>query len=139
MNYKKINNKYVIRMDRGEELVSSLKRFCSENNIKLGSVTGLGATDKVTIGLFIMDEKRFKSKEFTGDFEITSLVGNISTMNGETYIHLHANIGDIEHRVFGGHLASAVISATAEIFVDTIDGEVDRVFDEESGINLLKL
>lgn len=135
MKYKKFNNKYVVRVDKDEELVSSLKRFCIENNIKLGSVTGIGATNKATIGIFVIDEKRYVSKELTGDHEITALAGNISTMNGEVYLHLHATLGDSEHRAFGGHLTSAVISATSEIIVDAIDGEVEREFNEKVGIN----
>ncbi len=44
--------------------------------------------------------------------EITSLVGNISQMNGEVYLHIHINLANEENKVFGGHLTSAIISAT---------------------------
>ncbi len=59
-------------------------------------------------------------------------------MKGETYIHLHINICDKELKSFGGHLNSAIVSATCEIIIDSIQGEVDREFSEEIGLNLLK-
>ena len=52
-------------------------------------------------------------------------------------MHLHFSAGDSAGRVFGGHLNSAVISATAEIFVRTLCGAVGRRFDEGIGLNLL--
>ena len=38
----------------------------------------------------------------------------------------------------GGHLNSARISATCEMFIYIIDGEVDRFKDESTGLNLFK-
>jgi len=139
MLIKKFGNKYVIRIDKGEEIIETLKTFCKSNNIKLGSISGIGAANKIVLGLFETDTKKYLSQEFVGDFEIVPLAGNISTMKGETYLHLHANIADIKHNSFGGHLTSAVVSATFEVIIDTIDGEVDRKFSNEIGLNLLEL
>ncbi|MEG6617111.1 PPC domain-containing DNA-binding protein [Peptococcaceae bacterium 1198_IL3148] len=138
MEYNRFGNKIVLRLDKGEEVVQSIKTICAENDIKLGSITGLGAVNKVVIGLFETDIKHYHSQEFTGDMEITSLIGNISRMNGEVYLHCHATLGNKEFNIIGGHLNSAVISATGEIIIDIIDGEVDREFSEEIGLNLIK-
>ena len=138
MEYRKFGDKYVIRMDKGEEIVNTLMNFCKEQGIKLGKVSAIGAVNKATIGLFKTSEKKYYSSELTGDFEITGLNGNISTMIGETYLHLHIGIADEKHNVYGGHLNSAVVSATCEMIVDVIDGEIDREFSEEIGLNLIK-
>jgi len=138
MEYKKFGNTYVVRMDKGEEIVSTLKEFCQQQNIILGSIKGIGAVDKATIGLFKTDEKKYYSVELNGSYEITSLLGNISTMNGEVYLHLHINLSDEHYKTYGGHLNSAIISATGEIIIEAIDGMVDREFSHEEGLNLLK-
>lgn len=138
MEYRKFGDKYVIRMDKGEEIVNTLMNFCKEQGIKLGKVSAIGAVNKATIGLFKTSEKKYYSSELTGDFEITGLNGNIFTMKGETYLHLHISIADEKHNVYGGHLNSAVVSATCEMIVDVIDGEIDREFSEEIGLNLIK-
>ena len=138
MEFRKFGNKYVLRLEKGEEVVESIKKLCKENNIKLGAISGIGATNKAVVGLFETGSKEYHSKELTGNMEITGLVGNISEKDGEVYLHLHITLADQNHNVFGGHLNSAVISATGEIIIDAIEGNVDREFDEEIGLNLFK-
>lgn len=138
MQHAKFGNKYFLRLDKGEEIVESLKSFCEKNNVKLGQITGLGATNRVTVGLFDPEKKEYHSKEFTGNFEIAPLTGNITTMAGRVYLHLHINICDTEHNSFGGHLNSAVVSATFEAIIEKFDGTVEREMDPQIGLNLLK-
>lgn len=139
MFYKKFDSKYVIRLEKGEEIVASLKKFCTENGIKAGSVQGIGASNNLSIGFFKTAEKKFYPREFKGDYEITSLMGNISTFNGEPVLHLHINIADSDHHVHGGHLNSAVISVTFEIILDSINTEIKRAPNQETGLNLMDL
>ena len=60
-------------------------------------------------------------------------------MNDEYYCHMHLSAGNDQGQVFGGHLNKAIVSATCEMVIQIINGEVDRYFDEEVGLNLLKL
>ncbi len=57
-------------------------------------------------------------------------------MDGEFYSHLHMSAGDEIGKVFGGHLNRAIVSATCEMVIYIIDGEVDRKFDSDIGLNL---
>ena len=52
MKHAKIGSKYFVRIDKGEEVVASLHKFCTDNGLKLGSVIGIGAADRITIGVF---------------------------------------------------------------------------------------
>ena len=136
---KKFNNKIIVRIDKGEEIVESLEKVCKDNNITLGSISGIGATDKVKIGLFDVSTKKYHSKELIGNYEIAPLSGNISTINNEIYLHLHINLCDSNHNSFGGHLNSCIVSATFECIIDIIDGKIDRKFDEAIGLNLIEI
>lgn len=138
MIYKKFNNKYIVRLNVGEDIVESVKKFAQEQNIKFGTVTGIGAVNKAKIGLFNTETKEYQSTILEEDMEIVSLAGNITEMNGEPYIHLHIALANSEHNVKAGHLNMAVISATGEIIIEAIDGYVDREFDDDIGLNLLK-
>lgn len=138
MEYRRFGNTIVARIDRGEEILSQIKEIASKENIKLASVNALGATNDFTVGVFNISEKKYRANHFQGDFEIVSLHGNINTMSGEFYAHIHMSAGNERCEVFGGHLNRAIVSATCEMIINIIDGEVDRRFDEASGINLFE-
>ena len=36
MMSKKIDDRYILRLDRGEKIIENIKGFCTKNNIKLG-------------------------------------------------------------------------------------------------------
>ncbi|NOR17859.1 DUF296 domain-containing protein [candidate division WOR-3 bacterium] len=139
MDYKKIGEKVFVRIDSGEEIVETLTQVCKNLDITAGTITGIGATDKAIVGLFDVKTKKYHSKELVGDHEIAPVYGNISTMNNEVYLHLHVNLCNSEHKYFGGHLTSAVVSATFEAVIDIINGKIERAFDATTGLNILKL
>ena len=138
MEYKRFNNTIVARLDRGEEILTEIEKIAKAESIKLAKVSAIGAVNDFTVGVYDVDKKEYKANSFTGDFELLSLLGNIYTMNGEYYCHLHMSAGNEKGEVFGGHLNRAVISVTCEMFIDIIDGTVDREHDDSIGINLFK-
>lgn len=138
MEAKAAGKHWIVRIDKGEEIVATLERFCRDKAIRLGTVSGIGATNRATIGLFKTRTKEYFRKELVGDHEITNLAGNISRMNDEVYLHLHVNLSDSNYHTFGGHLNSAVVSATCEVAIHVLDGEVGREFSEEIGLNLYR-
>ncbi len=139
MHYKRFRNKIFIRIDRGEEIVESLEKICRTLDINLGTITGIGAADKIKIGLYDVSSKEYRSTEFLGDHEIAPLYGNITLRKDEVYLHLHANLCNAEHKSIGGHLDSAVVSATFEAVIDIIDGKIKRIYNEKTGLNLLDI
>ena len=137
MDYRQFNDTYVIRIDRGEEIISVLTDFCKKEKITLGSVEALGAADHVVIGLYDVAQHQYHKHTYDGPMEITSLMGSISTKDGEPYLHLHINLCREDMSVIGGHLNECRISATCEMFVRRIDGVVERKLDEAvTGLNL---
>ena len=138
MQYKRFDNTVFLRIDKGEEILEQLQAMAQAEHITLASVQALGAVDDFTVGVFNTTEKKYYANEFRGDHEIVSLTGTISTMNGQFYAHLHMSAGNEKGQVFGGHLNRAVVSATCEMVVTVIPGEVDRAFSEEIGLNLFK-
>lgn len=138
MEYRKFENTIIARIDKGEEIIEQIKEIAIKEEIKLASIQALGAVGQFTIGIFKTDEKQYLSNEFNGDFEIVSLTGTINTMDNKFYCHLHMSVGNEKGEVFGGHLNRAIVSATCEMVITIISGIVDRYYDEEVGLNLLK-
>ncbi|MBR0382525.1 MAG: DNA-binding protein [Eubacterium sp.] len=137
MDYRKFDDTYVIRMDRGEEIVAALTDFCLKEAVDLGSVQALGASDRAVVGLYDVGTREYHKRTFEEPMEITSLVGSISTKGGEPYLHLHINLCREDMSVVGGHLNECRISATCEMIVRKIKGRVERKLDEDvTGLNL---
>ena len=138
MEYRRFDNTIVARIDRGEEILTELKKIALAEKIRLGHISALGAVGDFTVGVFHTAEKQYHANRFTGDWEIVSLVGNITQMNGEYYAHLHMSAGGTDGAVVGGHLNSATVSATCEMFITVLDGTVERRYDAEIGLNLFE-
>ena len=137
MDYKRFDDTIFARIDRGEDIVEMLKEISLKEDIKLASVDGLGAIGRLETGLFDTTEKKYYNTcERDGAFEITSLTGTVTTMNGEYYGHLHLSAADGEGNVYGGHLNSAIVSGTCEMVIRIINGRVERKFSDEIGLNL---
>lgn len=138
MEYKRFGKNIVARLDIGDEIIESIKEIALKEKIKLAMVNALGAANNFEIGVYNVSEKKYYKNEFKGAYEITSLHGSINTMNGEFYTHIHMSAGGLDGKVVGGHLYRAVVGGTCEMFIDILDGTVDRVKDEKTGLNIFK-
>ncbi len=138
MDYRKFESHIVLRVDRGEEVMAAITALCENENILLASISGLGAADRLVMGLYDIETQRFSETVLEQPLEITSLIGTVTEMNGKPYLHVHVNAADAAGRAYGGHLKSVRISGTAEIVLTVIEGHVGRKKDEitSTGLNL---
>lgn len=136
MQYRKSGNTYMIRIDRGEDVVESLKKLCEDEHILLGRVEAIGAADHAVLGVYDLLKKEYYPEKIDRFTEIASLNGSITAMDGKPYIHLHATLADQDHAVHGGHVLEMRVGATCEMFVTVPGGEIGRQKNEELGINL---
>ena len=98
MEYRKFPQGYALRLDPGEEVVECLTRLVDREHVQLGTVSALGAANDVTIGIYDTAEKKYYSKRYQGQFEISALVGNVTRQEGKPYLHLHITIGSTATR-----------------------------------------
>lgn len=134
--YKKFGNIYVVKLLKDSEIISTLTEFCEETKITAGTIQGIGAINLLTLGCFDLETQKYKEKTYRGSMELTNLVGNISVQDYKTYLHCHIMASDSSYNSFGGHLISATISLTGEIFVTVLDGKINRNYDSRIGLNV---
>ena len=139
MEYKVEEGKIIVRLDRGEEVVSSLLKIIKDENLHGGFVSAIGAADIVEVGLYEVEKQQYKSKRFEGDFEIISCLGNVSRKDGEPYLHLHMSFGDKDFNVYGGHLSYCRISGTFECVIGLAKTAIERMKDSKTGLNIFKI
>lgn len=138
MEYKRYGGVIALRLDKGDDITESVYTVAEKEGVKAAKVSGIGATDDFTVGVFDIAKKEYEKFVFSGNHEINALDGNITEKDGKPYIHLHITATGKGGKVVGGHLIKGVISLTGEIIITVSDGKVSRAFDETLGINRWK-
>ena len=138
MEYRRYGETYYIRLDRGDEVISSLLEICQTEHVKSATFSGIGGCSEAQIQTFIPETGTFETRTLSGMLELVSLAGNvISGGQGELCYHAHAAFaykdGD-EHHVAAGHVKSITILYTGEIELrPTIGGVIEKEHDPETG------
>lgn len=134
-----IADRYIIRLEKGDEIISSLIDFCLENRISFATFNAIGAVSRIKLALYKLDKKEYLHKSFDGPFEIASMYGNICEMDGNFIVHSHGVFSDINFDGKAGHVGSAIISATGEIALQSYKNVIFRKKNDEIGLNLLDI
>lgn len=128
---------FIFVLERGVKIVDSLVKMTEATKIKSASLFGMAGFDDPVLGFFDIEQKSFIYKKFEGFYEVGSLVGNITTLNGEIIIHLHAVLGLKDYSAITGHLQDATISVTAEISVIPHMNSINRKYNPYLKYNLI--
>ena len=137
MEYRKLGDTIVLCLVRGEDVLASIRAVCNAERVRLAEISALGAADYAEVGVYHLAEKRFLPRTLEGEMEICALTGIVTRRGTELYLHLHGSLADADGNVYGGHVNEIRVSATAEIFIRLLPGEVNRRLEEESGIFLM--
>ncbi len=139
MKFAKHNTGFVIRLEKGEQIIQVIKDFCKTNTITSAYFNGIGAVQNAELGYYRLDQKEYYWKKFDTAMEVVSLTGNVSLVDGEPFLHIHTVLSDENFQTVGGHVKEGVVGATLEIFMQTLSIPITREFNEEIGLNLLDL
>ena len=110
MKYNKDGQTFLLVLDKGEDIVEVLTQFAMEQEMKFGSVSGIGACDNVTLNFYNLDTQKYEAREVNEALELTSLLGNISHIDDKPFAHLHGTFGTRDFQTLSGHLTKVVVS-----------------------------
>ncbi len=138
MDYRKYGDAYYVRIDRDEEVISSVLDLCRKEGIGSATFSGIGGCSKAEIQTFIPEQGSFELRQLDGMLELVSLTGNIiCDEQGELYSHVHGTFAykkDGEHFVSAGHVKSITILYTGEIELrPLVGGLIMMKHDPETG------
>lgn len=138
-SYRQSGDTYVVSVANHAELSQAITSFCRDLRIEAGTITGIGALSEATLRFFNPLTKLYEDGRFAEQMELANLTGNISTMNGAPYVHLHCVLGRADFSALAGHLLIAKINGACELVITRFPGTIERYFDEETGLNMYKM
>lgn len=127
----------VLVLQRGEELIETLGRYASEQELSAAWLSGLGGAGSITISWYDITKKTYKDYSFDGALEILSLSGNLSIVDGEPFWHIHGSFAGLDYAAVGGHVKSLTVGLTCEVMITPLDTPMTRQYDDTTGLNLL--
>lgn len=134
---------YVLRLERGEDVLASITKFCKQKGIGSGFFHAIGAVEQAKIGYYDLAKKEYGSKEYPAAMEVASMTGNIALVDDAPFVHCHAVLSGIapgtENLPVGGHVFAATVAVTLEVHLVAFDERVRRSLDDEIGLKLLDL
>jgi predicted DNA-binding protein with PD1-like motif len=139
MFFQAVEGGYMVRVERGEELIGALKTLMEQEQIGSGTVTGLGATSFARLGIYDVEARVYVDRTFEGVHELCNMTGSLSWYEGAPFPHVHMVLSDFELRAIGGHCFEALAGATIEVFVRSSEERIEREMDDDLGLHLLKL
>jgi len=139
MRIKKFNRYYVIRLEKGEEIISSMRQAYKHKRLKGAFFFGIGVGKDLVLGYFDAHKKAYIKKMFEGEYELTGLSGDISQLNREIIVHCHVTITNNNFNAFGGHLFQGTVPATCEIVMLPFTKSLKRKKDTVTGLKLIDL
>lgn len=130
---------FAVVFDTGDEVVSSLLRFAKKNNLGTSHFSAIGGFQDVVLGYFELDKKNYKRIPLHEQVEVLSLDGDFTLEKSEPKLHAHVVVGTSDGFARGGHLIEAHVRPTLEVMLTEVPAHLHRVFDETSGLALIRL
>ena len=137
MDYRRMNDTFYIRIDKGEEIIEKILEVCEEEGIKSAFFSGIGGCSRAELQTFIPESGSFETEIIEGMLELINVTGNIVFDDGKLFHHTHAVFSykdGSEHKMAAGHIKSITVLYTAEIELrPVIGGVIGRKHDPETG------
>ena len=136
MKFRIDKSRVYMTLAKGDNINKTFESFAEVKGIGCAWLNGIGALENPEIGYYSLEDKAYRRKTFKGEYELTSLIGNITLKEGKPFSHTHITFSDTEFRVFGGHLFNANITAAGEFIMQFGSDEINREMNTEIGLPL---
>lgn len=129
---------FAIIMDKGDEVLSTIKDFAAKERIKAAQITAIGAFSDVTLLYFDWDRKDYKKIRIDEQVEVASLNGDVALdPTGKPAVHIHLVVGKSDGTAMAGHLGEAHVRPTLEVIIEDAPSYLQKTHDSETGLALI--
>jgi predicted DNA-binding protein with PD1-like motif len=139
--------RYVLVLERGEELMSEVQAFAERERLRATEFTGIGAVSSAKLAAFDPDTREYVDIPDPGQAELVSLNGRITLPKDADpanppegrQLHVHCVLSREDGSAIAGHVFELVIRPTCEVFVAESAEHVARRDDPDSGLPVISL
>lgn len=129
---------FVVIMDKGDEVLSSIKKFVARERILAAQITAIGAFSDVVLRYFDWDKKDYNDIAVREQVEVASLNGDVARApDGKPAVHIHLVVGKRDGSAMAGHLGEAHVRPTLEVILTEQPSYLQKVHDPETGLALI--
>ena len=130
------DNRALLTLAKGDFINRTFEAFAEAKGVGCAWLNGIGALENPEIGYYSIEDKLYHRKQFIGEYELTSLTGNLTKKEGEPFAHTHITFSDTDYNVFGGHLFDAKITAAGEFIMQCGRKDITRKMNQNIGLPL---
>lgn len=134
MQYKQVDKDYFIYIEKNEKVMDTLIRFCRDQAITNGKISGIGAVKEIEIGAYDTVGKEYIRKQFPDVWELVSYEGNVTLKDGDPFVHGHVVLSNHDMKTIGGHLFEMTVAAVGEFFLRKFNNDAYREINEDVGL-----
>ncbi len=140
MRVRQIGERFLIRLEPGEEAMASLRAWAAEQNVGFAVLWAIGAMRRATLGYFDTQAARYRQIPVNEQCEVVSMTGNIARgEDGAPVVHVHTLLGRADGSTVGGHLMEGEIFPMLEVVIRVLPETVRRRSDPATGLTLWDL
>jgi predicted DNA-binding protein with PD1-like motif len=129
---------YVLVFETDDEAMGGLLDFAQKNRLSAAHFTAIGAFREVLVQYFDWETKKYQDIPLQEQMEVLALTGDVSLKEGKPKVHAHVVLGRRDGTTRGGHLKEAYVRPTLEVMLTEMPAHLQRSYDPESGLALIR-
>jgi predicted DNA-binding protein with PD1-like motif len=131
-----IGRNFIVRAKYNSDMITFLNNVARKHGITNATFTVIGALKSAKLGFYDQDKHEYLENLLSTPQEIATCVGNISTKEGEPFVHAHAVLADRNGNTKGGHLFEGRVFAAEVHLFELIGEKIVRRNDTVTGLSL---
>lgn len=137
MQSKAEGNHLILKLDKNDDVLSSITEACGKYGISSGSILwAVGMIRNLQIGYF--NGREYEKEVFGDALEVVSFHGSIAA--SEPRLHIHVSGAKRGHGVIGGHLFGGSADPLLEVHIMKLDEiTLERALNPASGLKEMKI
>jgi predicted DNA-binding protein with PD1-like motif len=131
------NRMFAVVFHAGDDVCDGLLAFARQGAVTAASFTAIGALQRVVVGFFDPDSRKYNHITIDEQVEVLTMSGNIAIGPDGPVVHAHLVVGRSDGTAHGGHLIRAIVRPTLEVIVTETPARLRRRLDPATGLTLI--